>query len=136
MFATFLVCVLKPSPSSECVVAKNAQWQTLVLEDPSIFCLLAFLSSHKHKTYNQLRKTTLVFVLPSYSKSRQSLSYRPCNVIEMAQMMFESKGNEPQSGLGLLNAYLCKLINPDAFRLLEGISEYSAVNLSTGVFSF
>lgn len=125
----------EPSPQVNVIVGKNGSGKTSVLEAIHLLSFGRSFRSHKHKTYIQHENEACVVFAQLYqtqgSPIRVGLQrYRD------GQIDVRIQGQRAQSVIELAERLPVQLINPDAFRLLEGSPSIRRQFIDWGAFHF
>lgn len=125
---------LDPSPQVNLIVGENGSGKTSVLEAIHLLSLGRSFRSHKHKTYIQYEQQECV-VFAQVDDGHQRL---PLGIKRSRDGAVEVRiqGRPAQSAVELAERLPVQLINPDAFRLLEGSPKVRRQFVDWGVFHF
>lgn len=129
----------QPSPQVNLISGANGSGKTSVLEAIHLLSLGRSFRSHKHKTYIQKETSEcVIFALLEQAETASGMRQSPQQVGLKRQLdgSLEARvsGQKIQSLVELTQALPVQLINPDAFRLLEGSPKIRRQFLDWGVF--
>ena len=125
----------QPSPQINLISGANGSGKTSILEAIHLLSLGRSFRSHKHKTYIQKESSECVIfgLIESASDLTQS---QPIGLKRELNGLLDARisGQKIQSLVELTQALPVQLINPDAFRLLEGSPKIRRQFIDWGVF--
>ena len=129
----------KPSPHVNLISGANGSGKTSILEAIHLLSLGRSFRSHKHKTYIQKETSEcVIFALiePVQTTGLGLSSPQPIGLKRQLDGVLDARlsGQKIQSLVELTQALPVQLINPDAFRLLEGTPKIRRQFLDWGVF--
>ncbi|KZM40521.1 recombinase RecF [Marinomonas sp. SBI22] len=130
---------LQPSPQVNLISGANGSGKTSVLEAIHLLSLGRSFRSHKHKTYIQKETSEcVIFALLEQAETASGMrqSPQPIGLKRQLDGSLDARvsGQKIQSLVELTQALPVQLINPDAFRLLEGSPKIRRQFLDWGVF--
>lgn len=129
----------KPSPQVNLISGANGSGKTSILEAIHLLSLGRSFRSHKHKTYIQ-KETQECVVFGMIGQDANALSKasspKPIGLKRQLDGTLDARiaGQKIQSLVELTQALPVQLINPDAFRLLEGSPKIRRQFIDWGVF--
>ncbi|RDL44931.1 DNA replication/repair protein RecF [Marinomonas piezotolerans] len=124
-----------PSPHVNIIVGENGSGKTSILEAIHLLSFGRSFRSHKHKTYIQYEQPECVV----FAQLEQDQQPRiPVGIKRSRDGAIEVRiqGRAAQSVVELAERLPVQLINPDAFRLLEGSPKIRRQFVDWGVFHF
>ena len=124
----------EPSPQVNIIVGENGSGKTSVLEAIYLLSFGRSFRSHKHKTYIQYEQPECVV----FSQVDQGTQQLPIGIKRTRDGAVEVRiqGRAAQSAVELAECLPVQLINPDAFRLLEGSPKIRRQFVDWGVFHY
>jgi len=125
----------EPSPQVNLIVGKNGSGKTSVLEAIHLLSFGRSFRSHKHKTYIQHEnEACLIFAQLEQADGRTTRVGLQRH--RDGQIDVRIQGQRAQSVIELAERLPVQLINPDAFRLLEGSPSIRRQFIDWGAFHF
>lgn len=125
----------EPSPHVNVIIGENGSGKTSVLEAIHLLSFGRSFRSHKHKTYIQHENEHCVVFAQLHQEQSNSV---PVGLQRHRDGKIEVhiQGQRAQSVVELAERLPVQLINPDAFRLLEGAPSIRRQFIDWGVFHF
>ena len=125
----------EPSPQVNVIIGENGSGKTSVLEAIHLLSFGRSFRSHKHKTYIQ-HETPHCLVFAQLSQAQGNPIPVGLQRHRDGQIDVRIQGMRAQSVIELAERLPVQLINPDAFRLLEGSPSSRRQFIDWGVFHF
>ncbi|TBR37454.1 DNA replication/repair protein RecF [Marinomonas agarivorans] len=124
----------EPSPQVNLLSGVNGSGKTSVLEAIHLLSVGRSFRSHKHKTYIQNETNECVVFAQVENPQTDTLLSIGLKRLRDGEIDARIQGNKIQSLVELTDVFPVQLINPDAFRLLEGAPKTRRQFLDWGVF--
>ncbi|REG83861.1 DNA replication/repair protein RecF [Marinomonas pollencensis] len=125
----------EPSPQVNVIIGENGSGKTSVLEAIHLLSFGRSFRSHKHKTYIQ-HETEHCLVFAQLHQDQGNPVPVGLQRHRDGQIEVRIQGQRAQSVVELAERLPVQLINPDAFRLLEGSPSVRRQFIDWGVFHF
>lgn len=126
----------QPSPQINLISGVNGSGKTSILEAIHLLSLGRSFRSHKHKTYIQKETSECVIFGLIENDTNLAQTPQPIGLKRQSDGVLDARvsGQKIQSLVELTYALPVQLINPDAFRLLEGSPKIRRQFIDWGVF--
>ncbi|GAB3487150.1 DNA replication/repair protein RecF [Marinomonas epiphytica] len=125
----------EPSPQVNLIIGENGSGKTSILEAIYLLSFGRSFRSHKHKTYIQ-HDTPHCLVFAQLKQDNEQVVPVGLQRHRDGQVDVRIQGQRAQSAIELAERLPVQLINPDAFRLLEGSPSIRRQFIDWGVFHF
>lgn len=124
----------EPSSQVNIITGENGSGKTSILEAIYLLSFGRSFRSHKHKTYIQYEQPECVV----FAQLDQGAQHLPVGIKRGrdGQVEVRIQGRAAQSAVELAECLPVQLINPDAFRLLEGSPKIRRQFIDWGVFHY